>query len=111
MLPRRLGLEVRTSNMRYCACHFNLRQKIARDCLLRSCCISLAISNAGELGLLLRSRRHAAPSVAEHTAFADSGEEPFIHQAIEFTDFPLTEIDLYCAFDGEDWTLMLPSEY
>ena len=45
------------------------------------------------------------------SAVADSGEAPFIQQAIEFTDFPLTEIDLYCAFDGEHWTLMLPSEY
>ena len=45
------------------------------------------------------------------TAVADSGEEPFIRQAIEFTDFPLMEIDLYCAFDGEHWTLMLPGDY
>lgn len=45
------------------------------------------------------------------TAVADLGEEPFIRQEIEFTDFPLTNIDLYCAFDGEFWTLMLPSEY
>jgi hypothetical protein len=45
------------------------------------------------------------------TAVADSGEEPFIRQEIEYTDFPLTEIDLHCAFDGEHWTLMLPSEY
>jgi len=44
-------------------------------------------------------------------AVADSGEEPFIRQEIEYTDFPLKEIDLYCVFDGEDWTLMLPSEY
>lgn len=45
------------------------------------------------------------------TAVADSGEEPFIRQKIEYTDFPLTEIDLYCAFDRGHWTLMLPSEY
>ncbi len=45
------------------------------------------------------------------TAVADSGEKPFLQQAIEYTDFPLTEIDLYCVFDGEHWTLMLPSEY
>jgi hypothetical protein len=45
------------------------------------------------------------------TAAADSGEEPFIQQTIEFTDFPLTKIDIYCAFDGEYWTLMLPSEH
>jgi hypothetical protein len=45
------------------------------------------------------------------TAVADSGEEPFIRQAIEFTDFPLLSIELYCEFDGEHWTLMLPSEH
>ncbi|BBO31072.1 hypothetical protein PLANPX_0684 [Lacipirellula parvula] len=45
------------------------------------------------------------------TALADSGEESVIRQAIEYTDFPLPEIDLYCAFEGEHWTLMLPSEY
>lgn len=45
------------------------------------------------------------------TVVADTGEEPLIRQEIEFTDFPLAEIDLYCAFDREHWTLMLPSEY
>lgn len=45
------------------------------------------------------------------TAIADAGEEAFIRQDIEYTDFPLTEIDLYCAFDGEHWRLMLSSEY
>lgn len=45
------------------------------------------------------------------TAVADSGEEPFIRQKVEYADLPLREIDLYCAFDGEHWTLMLPSEY
>ena len=45
------------------------------------------------------------------TAVADSGEPPLIRQAIEFTDFPLAEIDLYCVFDGTHSTLTLPSEY
>lgn len=45
------------------------------------------------------------------TAVADAGEPPFIRQVIEFTDFPLAEIDLYCVFDGTHSTLMLPSEY
>lgn len=45
------------------------------------------------------------------TAAADSGERSFIRQEIEYTDFPLSEIDLYCAFDGKHWTLMLPREY
>jgi hypothetical protein len=45
------------------------------------------------------------------TARADSGEPPFIIQAIEFTDFPLEAIDLWCGFDGQRYTLYLPSEH
>jgi hypothetical protein len=45
------------------------------------------------------------------TTVADAGEEAFIRQEIKYTDFPLEEINLYCAFDGVHWTLMLPSEY
>lgn len=45
------------------------------------------------------------------TARADSGEPPFITQAIEFTDFPLETIDLWCGFDGRHYTLYLPSEH
>jgi 3-hydroxy-3-methylglutaryl CoA synthase len=37
--------------------------------------------------------------------------KPFITQAIPFTDFPLPEAHLWCGFDGEYWTLFLPSEY
>jgi hypothetical protein len=44
-------------------------------------------------------------------AEADSGEEPFIRQEIEFTDFPLEKIDIWAAFDGLHWTLYLPSEH
>lgn len=32
-------------------------------------------------------------------------------QSIEFTDFPLPEVKLYCCFDGDQWTIMLPREY
>ncbi len=45
------------------------------------------------------------------TAVADAGEPPFVRQAIDYTDFPLASIDLWCAFDGENRTLMLPGEY
>ncbi len=45
------------------------------------------------------------------TAVADSGEPPFVAQRIAYTDFPLKEIDLWGALDGEYWTIMLPSEY
>lgn len=45
------------------------------------------------------------------------GQEPpfapqaFITQEIPFTDFPLPEVHIWCGFDGEHWTLFLPSEY
>jgi hypothetical protein len=48
---------------------------------------------------------------AELTARADSGEVAFIKQAIPFTDFPLRQLDVWAAFDGEHWTLYLPSEH
>lgn len=32
-------------------------------------------------------------------------------QTIEWTDFPLDEIKLYVTYDGENWVIMLPSEY
>ena len=45
------------------------------------------------------------------TARADSCEPLAYHKEVEFTDFPLDQIDLWAQFDGERWTLMLPSEY
>tara|TARA_R110002073_G_scaffold8027_19_gene44892 strand:- start:23847 stop:24242 length:396 start_codon:yes stop_codon:yes gene_type:complete len=45
------------------------------------------------------------------TARADSPEKPFVIQNIELTDFPLRRIDIWAAFDGEYWTLHLPSEH
>lgn len=44
-------------------------------------------------------------------AKADSPDPPFIEQAIEFTDFPLQQIDIWAACDGTHWTLYLPSEH
>jgi hypothetical protein len=44
-------------------------------------------------------------------ATADSGEPAFIQQLIEFTDFPLDEIDIWAGYDGRFWTLYLPSEH
>ena len=32
-------------------------------------------------------------------------------QDIEFTDFPLSSMTLYCCWFGEGWVAMLPSEY
>ena len=45
------------------------------------------------------------------TARADSGEEPFITQEIPYTDFPLKHADVWAGFDGNRWTLYLPSEH
>lgn len=54
-------------------------------------------------------RHRDKPSVLY--AKADSPEEAFITQEIEFTDFPLPEIHIWAAFDGEHWVLYLPSEH
>jgi hypothetical protein len=48
---------------------------------------------------------------ASLTAVADTGEQPFIQQAIPFTDFPLDDIDIWAQHNGHFFTLMLPSEY
>ena len=45
------------------------------------------------------------------TAVADSGEPAFIEQAIEFTDFPLSELSVWAANDTEHWHVYLPSEH
>lgn len=34
-----------------------------------------------------------------------------IKQVIEYTDFPLPEIKLYCAANGDEMVVLLPSEY
>lgn len=41
----------------------------------------------------------------------DGNDYVFATQAIEYTDFPLSDIKLYCSFDGEHWIIMLTSEY
>lgn len=44
-------------------------------------------------------------------ARADDGVTPFITRNIPFTDFPLDHVDIWAGFDGEHWTLYLPSEH
>jgi len=44
-------------------------------------------------------------------AVEDSGMEPFISQSIPFTDFPLDKVSIWAGFDGQIWTLYLPSEH
>lgn len=41
----------------------------------------------------------------------DGNGNVFAQQFIEYTDFPLSELKLYCAFDGEYWIVMLTNEY
>lgn len=41
----------------------------------------------------------------------DGNGNVFARQDIEYTDFPLDQIKLYCGFDGEYWAIMLTSEY
>ena len=45
------------------------------------------------------------------SAEADAGEKPFIVQKIPFTDFPLEKVEIWAEFDGQRWTLLLPSEH
>ncbi len=48
---------------------------------------------------------------AELTCRADSDMPSAITQAIPYTDFPLDTLDIWAGFDGEYWTLYLPSEH
>lgn len=45
------------------------------------------------------------------TCVADAGEPPAIKQKIQWTDFPLPEIDIWVAVDGTKRIALLPSEY
>jgi hypothetical protein len=45
------------------------------------------------------------------TCVADSGEPAAISQQIVATDFPLPEIQIWVAVEGERRTALLPSEY
>ena len=42
---------------------------------------------------------------------ADVGDNPAITQVIPYTDFPLDYIEVWAAYDGQYWTLYLPSEH
>lgn len=52
---------------------------------------------------------------ADHSAVltcqADSGEPPAIRQRIGYTNFPLSEIQIWVAGDANGKVAMLPSEY
>ncbi|MFI4854690.1 MAG: DUF6876 family protein [Phycisphaerales bacterium JB065] len=71
-----------------------------------------AISDDPRLGSLQFWRLDVHPEGgATVLCRADSGEESAIRQDIAFTDFPLDYVDVWVGFDGEHWTLYLPSEH
>lgn len=41
----------------------------------------------------------------------DGNGHRHVSQAIPHTDFPFAQVRIYAVWDGEDWVLMLPSEY
>ncbi|MCP3017439.1 DUF6876 family protein [Cupriavidus basilensis] len=41
----------------------------------------------------------------------DGNGNVFASQDIPFTTFPLDEILVYCEWDGQRWTILLPSEH
>lgn len=45
-------------------------------------------------------------------AMTDGNSSPsIVGQTFDYTDFPLGEITLWLVADGDNWVLMLPSEY
>ena len=70
-----------------------------------------AIAKDSRLAYCQFWRLTVTDSIGVLIAEADRGEEPFISQVIEFTDFPLDEVDIWAGFDGTCWTLYLPSEH
>lgn len=45
------------------------------------------------------------------TANADLDEPNWLEQKIEFTDFPIEELDIWANWNGSGFTLMLKTEY
>lgn len=41
----------------------------------------------------------------------DPAGTTFAEQTVEYTDFPLDEIKLYVIAEGDNWVVLLPSEY
>lgn len=55
-----------------------------------------------------------AVDLEKHSAkltIVDGNNQLLATQDIEFTDFPLDEIELWCIYDGVVKTVLLPSEY
>ena len=41
----------------------------------------------------------------------DGNDQVIAKQAIDYTDFALDEISIYCCYQQQGWILLLPSEY
>ena len=41
----------------------------------------------------------------------DGNDQVIAEQAIDYTDFPLDGISIYCSYQEKTWVLLLPSEY
>jgi hypothetical protein len=41
----------------------------------------------------------------------DGNDQVIARQAVEYTDFLLDEIRIYCSYQEKTWILLLPSEY
>ena len=53
-------------------------------------------------------------TVIEKTAdlvLDDGNDQVITKQAIEYTDFPLDEVCIYCSYQEKTWIFLLPSEY
>lgn len=44
-------------------------------------------------------------------ARVDSDQKPFFKKELDYTDFPLDEIDIWAAYNEHGWTIYLPSEH
>ena len=73
--------------------------------------MNTAMSRDYRLQSLQFWRLDVTDGLAVLIAYADVGEEPFIRQEIPYTDFPLDQIEIWAGFDGNRWTLYLPSEH
>ena len=48
---------------------------------------------------------------AELTMTDSNSRTPLITQKLDYTDFPLNEIEVWLIAEGDHWVLMLPTEY
>lgn len=51
------------------------------------------------------------PNASAIVEITDGNEKPIFRQAIEFTDFPMNEIQLFVQESDQFWVMMLTTEY